>query len=88
MQIDAQGEAQSNTTYRYDAFGRRVSKTHQKTGEQSQTTHYGWDGDRLVHTKRDRPIRSKRCSIWATAKLATALKMSCRTTSEKCCTEP
>ncbi|MFN4121408.1 RHS repeat-associated core domain-containing protein [Acidovorax sp.] len=51
VQVDAQGKAQSNTTYRYDAFGRRVSKTHEKTGQQSRTTHYGWDGDRLVHTE-------------------------------------
>ncbi|MDH4415957.1 MAG: RHS repeat-associated core domain-containing protein [Acidovorax sp.] len=50
-QIDAQGTEQSSTSYRYDAFGRRVSKTHQKTGQQSQTTHFGWDGDRLVHTE-------------------------------------
>ncbi|MBU0827546.1 MAG: sugar-binding protein, partial [Gammaproteobacteria bacterium] len=50
-QIDAQGQVQSHTTYRYDPFGRRVSKTHHKTGQQSQATHYGWDGDRLIHTE-------------------------------------
>lgn len=50
-QIDAQGRVQSCTTYRYDAFGRRVSKTHQKAGKASEATHYGWDGDRLVHTQ-------------------------------------
>ncbi|KQO19791.1 DUF6531 domain-containing protein [Acidovorax sp. Leaf78] len=49
--IDPQGQVQSKTTYRYDAFGRRVSKTHQQTDEESQATHYGWDGDRLVHTQ-------------------------------------
>ncbi|MFY3382897.1 RHS domain-containing protein, partial [Paracidovorax sp. MALMAid1276] len=51
VQIDAQGKTHSTITYRYDTFGRRVSKTHQKTGEPIQTTHYGWDGDRLVHTE-------------------------------------
>ncbi len=51
IQIDAQGQVQSSTTYRYDPFGRRVSKTHQKTGQQIQATHYGWDGDRLIHTE-------------------------------------
>ncbi|KQO13720.1 hypothetical protein ASF11_15755 [Acidovorax sp. Leaf76] len=50
-QIDPQGQVQSKTTYRYDAFGRRVSKVHQQTGQVSQATHYGWDGDRLVHTQ-------------------------------------
>ncbi|MGE6339270.1 RHS repeat-associated core domain-containing protein [Acidovorax sp. NPDC077664] len=50
MQIDPQGQVQSKTSYRYDAFGRRVSKVHQQTGQESQATHYGWDGDRLVHT--------------------------------------
>lgn len=50
-QIDAQGRVQVCTTYRYDAFGRRVSKTHQKAGKASEATHYGWDGDRLVHTQ-------------------------------------
>lgn len=59
-QIDIQGKAQSSTTYRYDPFGRRVSKSHQdlKQGPspspvQPQATHYGWDGDRLVHTEDD-----------------------------------
>ena len=52
IQINAQGKVQSSTTYRYDAFGRRVSKTHQAREQpQSQTTHFGWDGDRLVHTE-------------------------------------
>ncbi|MFY3384237.1 RHS repeat-associated core domain-containing protein [Paracidovorax sp. MALMAid1276] len=52
IQIDAQGKVQSTTTYRYDTFGRRVSKTHQAGAQQpSQTTHYGWDGVRLVHTE-------------------------------------
>lgn len=51
IQIDAQGQVQSSTTYRYDPFGRRVSKTHQKTGLQNEATHYGWDGDRLIHTE-------------------------------------
>lgn len=51
IQTDAQGQVQSHTAYRYDPFGRRVSKTHQKTGQQVQVTHYGWDGDRLIHTE-------------------------------------
>ncbi len=50
-QIDTKGQVQSRTTYRYDAFGRRVGKTHEETGKESQATHYGWDGDRLVHTE-------------------------------------
>ena len=50
-QIDSQGQVQSKTTYRYDAFGRRVGKLHQQTGNESQATHYGWDGDRLIHTQ-------------------------------------
>ncbi|KQO24334.1 hypothetical protein ASF11_20685 [Acidovorax sp. Leaf76] len=50
-QIDPQGQVQSKTTYRYDAFGRRVSKEHRPIGQESQATHYGWDGDRLVHTQ-------------------------------------
>ncbi|WP_200943986.1 RHS repeat-associated core domain-containing protein, partial [Acidovorax sp. Leaf191] len=51
LQTNAQGQVKSKTTYRYDAFGRRVSKVHQQTGQDSQSTHYGWDGDRLVHTQ-------------------------------------
>ena len=51
VQRNPQGQELSRTTYRYDAFGRRVSKTHRKTGEQGQITHFGWDGDRLVHTE-------------------------------------
>jgi YD repeat-containing protein len=51
VQRNPQGQELSRTTYRYDAFGRRVSKTHRKTREQGQITHFGWDGDRLVHTE-------------------------------------
>ncbi|KQS32545.1 hypothetical protein ASG27_25535 [Acidovorax sp. Leaf191] len=50
-QTDPQGQVQSKTTYRYDAFGRRVGKEHHPSGQESQATHYGWDGDRLVHTQ-------------------------------------
>src|SRR5690606_703134 len=32
-------------------FGQRVSEAHQKTGQANQTTHYGWDRDRLIHTE-------------------------------------
>ncbi|QRG81256.1 RHS repeat protein [Citrobacter sp. R56] len=36
--------------YQYDPFGRRLSKT-VKCNNQSDTTRYGWDGDRLVLTQ-------------------------------------
>lgn len=51
VQRNPQGQELSRTTYRYDAFGRRVSKTYRKTGELGHITHFGWDGDRLVHTE-------------------------------------
>ena len=36
--------------YQYDPYGRRISKTI-KHNNQSDTTRYGWDGDRLVLTQ-------------------------------------
>ncbi|WFE72158.1 RHS repeat-associated core domain-containing protein [Halomonas sp. M1] len=35
-------------TYRYDGLGRRISKTVRHTNGTTATTHYGWDGDRIV----------------------------------------
>ncbi|WP_245701712.1 RHS repeat-associated core domain-containing protein [Franzmannia pantelleriensis] len=40
--------------YRYDALGRRISKTVQHANGTTATTHYGWDGDRLVHEAKER----------------------------------
>ena len=42
----------TRATYRYDPFGRRISKT-VKRNNQSDTTRYGWDGDRLVQTEKN-----------------------------------
>ncbi|SDE78259.1 YD repeat-containing protein, partial [Paracidovorax valerianellae] len=42
--------------YRYDAFGRRLGKTVVREGRED-TTHYGWDADRLVHTEDRQGIR-------------------------------
>ncbi|GKS96475.1 RHS domain-containing protein [Acidovorax sp. SUPP2825] len=42
--------------YRYDAFGRRLAKTVVREGRED-TTHYGWDADRLVHTQDEKGIR-------------------------------
>ncbi|MBT2772617.1 RHS repeat protein [Halomonas sp. ISL-60] len=37
-----------DATYRYDGLGRRISKTVRQTNGTTATTHYGWDGDRIV----------------------------------------
>jgi len=57
-QFNEDGKALSTTAYRYDAFGRRLSKTHRATVQEppqtqkpAQTDYFGWDGDRLVHTE-------------------------------------
>ncbi|GKS98482.1 DUF6531 domain-containing protein [Acidovorax sp. SUPP3434] len=42
--------------YRYDAFGRRLGKAVVREGHR-ESTHYGWDGDRLVHTQDGQGIR-------------------------------
>jgi RHS repeat-associated protein len=75
--VEPTGEAGLRTTqnttthYRYDPFGRRLSKRSTTTSNQGsnqesnqdnasgQTTtrHYGWDGDRLVHIEDDHHIR-------------------------------
>ncbi|WP_371827757.1 RNase A-like domain-containing protein [Vreelandella zhanjiangensis] len=38
----------TEATYRYDGLGRRISKTVRHTDGTTATTHYGWDGDRIV----------------------------------------
>ncbi|WP_223828148.1 RHS repeat-associated core domain-containing protein [Vreelandella titanicae] len=40
-------------TYRYDGLGRRISKTVRDTNGTTATTHYGWDGDRIVREETD-----------------------------------
>tara|TARA_R110001599_G_scaffold344817_1_gene568729 strand:- start:2206 stop:3558 length:1353 start_codon:yes stop_codon:yes gene_type:complete len=40
--------ATREATYRYDGLGRRISKTVRDTNGTTATTHYGWDGDRIV----------------------------------------
>ncbi|MBZ0331980.1 RHS domain-containing protein [Halomonas sp. ANAO-440] len=40
-------------TYRYDGLGRRISKTVRDTNGTTATTHYGWDGDRIVREEND-----------------------------------
>ena len=64
--VNAQGQVQAISRYRYDAFGRRMAKTHQtinqkdstqETPQTPQTHYFGWDGDRLVHTEDSNLIR-------------------------------
>ncbi|WFE71023.1 hypothetical protein P8S55_14710 [Halomonas sp. M1] len=40
-------------TYRYDGLGRRISKTVRHPDGTTATTHYGWDGDRIVREESD-----------------------------------
>ena len=42
-----------DATYRYDGLGRRISKTVRHTNGITSTTHYGWDGDRIVREETD-----------------------------------
>ena len=42
--------ATREATYRYDGLGRRISKT---VRHATATTHYGWDGDRIVREETD-----------------------------------
>ncbi|WP_422103664.1 RHS repeat-associated core domain-containing protein [Vreelandella sp.] len=42
-----------NATYRYDGLGRRISKTVCHPDGTTATTHYGWDGDRIVREETD-----------------------------------
>ncbi|WP_240549183.1 RHS repeat-associated core domain-containing protein [Billgrantia antri] len=46
--------ATEEARYRYDALGRRISKTVHHANGTTATTHYGWDGDRLVHEAKER----------------------------------
>ncbi|WP_445010582.1 RHS repeat-associated core domain-containing protein [Vreelandella stevensii] len=48
----ASGETR-DATYRYDGLGRRISKTVRHPDGTTATTHYGWDGDRLVREETD-----------------------------------
>ncbi|WFE71025.1 RHS repeat-associated core domain-containing protein [Halomonas sp. M1] len=41
-------------TYRYDGLGRRISKTVRHTNGTTATTHYGWDGDRIVREETEK----------------------------------
>ena len=45
--------ATREATYRYDGLGRRISKTVRHTSGTTATTHYGWDGDRIVREETD-----------------------------------
>ena len=45
--------ASREATYRYDGLGRRISKTLLYPNGTTATTHYGWDGDRIVHEETD-----------------------------------
>ena len=45
--------ATREATYRYDGLGRRISKTVRDTNGTTATTHYGWDGDRIVREETD-----------------------------------
>ncbi len=45
--------ATREATYRYDGLGRRISKTVRHTKGTTATTHYGWDGDRIVREETD-----------------------------------
>ncbi len=48
----ASGETR-DATYRYDGPGRRISKTVRHPDGTTATTHYGWDGDRIVREETD-----------------------------------
>ncbi|MCL7930419.1 RHS repeat-associated core domain-containing protein [Halomonas sp. ATCHA] len=45
--------ATRDATYRYDGLGRRISKTVRHPNGATATTHYGWDGDRIVREETD-----------------------------------
>ncbi|WP_404465211.1 RHS repeat-associated core domain-containing protein [Vreelandella aquamarina] len=42
-----------DATYRYDGLGRRISKTVRHPDGTTATTHYGWEGDRIVREETD-----------------------------------
>ena len=52
--IDGQGNITriSQSSYVYDALGRRLKKAVKDETGKERITYYGWDGDRLVHTER------------------------------------
>ena len=52
-----QGDTQE-ASYRYDALGRRIAKTVRHANGTTATTHYGWDGDRLVHEAKGVGVRA------------------------------
>ncbi|MGP9737737.1 MULTISPECIES: RHS repeat-associated core domain-containing protein [Halomonas] len=43
----------TEASYRYDGLGRRINKTVRHTNGTTATTHYGWDGDRIVREESD-----------------------------------
>ncbi|KPQ20301.1 MULTISPECIES: RHS repeat-associated core domain-containing protein [unclassified Halomonas] len=45
--------ATREATYRSDGLGRRISKTVRHPNGTTATTHYGWDGDRIVREETD-----------------------------------
>ncbi|MCL7931202.1 RHS repeat-associated core domain-containing protein, partial [Halomonas llamarensis] len=45
--------ATRDASYRYDGLGRRISKTVRHPNGTATTTHYGWDGDRIVREETD-----------------------------------
>ena len=69
VRITSEGNAPEQIScYTYDALGRRLKKeTTQSSadgaasGQQPQTSYFGWDGDRLVHTEHvDMQARERR----------------------------
>lgn len=52
IQASEQGDTRE-ATYRYDGLGRRISKTVRHPDGTTATTHYGWDGDRIVREESD-----------------------------------
>ncbi|MBD3896816.1 RHS domain-containing protein [Halomonas sp. ML-15] len=53
LSLRGPGSAKDGQLYRYDALGRRISKTVRHANGTIATTHYGWDGDRLVHEAKE-----------------------------------
>ncbi|SJN13707.1 core protein [Halomonas citrativorans] len=43
----------TEAAYRYDGLGRRINKTVRHTNGTTATTHFGWDGDRIVREESD-----------------------------------
>ncbi|WP_224750347.1 hypothetical protein, partial [Halomonas sp. ML-15] len=63
LSLRGPGSAKDEQHYRYDALGRlsfrsagqgrRIAKTVRHANGTTATTHYGWDGDRLVHAAKE-----------------------------------